>query len=174
MVIIETWSIKLKRLSKTYLLFTKTLGIYRGSKEKRPATCSSLPWWFETRQYRNLLLRTVNFYSAWFFIQFKDILIKNNDLKTLDVKKCHFITGILLFKGIHHAYAIFRSENDQMTKFQLLLAKNVFTVRKQSAIRCFHLHHVVLLLINVTVNILLNQFFGFCRVIVAEKACSVI
>ena len=39
---------------------------------------------------------------------------------------------------------------------------------------CLHLHHVVLHLTNFNINAPLTQFYGFCKVSVAEKAFSVI
>ena len=41
-------------------------------------------------------------------------------------------------------------------------------------IRCFQLHDVVLCLSNVNVNAPLTQFYGFCKVTFADKACTVI
>ena len=41
-------------------------------------------------------------------------------------------------------------------------------------IRCLCSHHVVLSFTNVNENTPLTQFYGFCKVIVAKKACPVI
>ena len=40
--------------------------------------------------------------------------------------------------------------------------------------RSFHLHSTVLCLTNVNLNDPLTRFYGFCKVTVAEKACTVI
>ena len=41
-------------------------------------------------------------------------------------------------------------------------------------IHCFHLHCAVLCVPNVSVNATFVYFYGFCKVTVSEKACSVI
>ena len=41
-------------------------------------------------------------------------------------------------------------------------------------IHCFHLHHAVLYLNNVNIDVPLAHFYGFCKVNVAKKASPVI
>ena len=63
--------------------------------------------------------------------------------------------------------------DQRLAKCQSLCYSNKY-VYFPHIIRCFYLHYCMFYLTNVSVNTPLIHFYGFCRVIVEEKVCSVI
>ena len=105
------------------------------------------------------------------FIHYKDVLFKNYDLKSSDVKKTSILTSkfdILRFNGSHDAYVFFLIIRWSSDKVEVTV--NTFGVHSRHVIRCFPLHYAVLCLPNVNINTLPAYFYGVWKVSFSQES----
>ena len=106
------------------------------------------------------ILKRLNFLFCLKFIQYKDFLFKNYDLRSLDVKKNSILASkvdILHFNGIHNVFVFFLMI--KWSSDNVLVTVNEFSVHSRHVIRCCHLRYTVFCLANVNINTLPAYFY---------------
>ena len=98
------------------------------------------------------------------FILYKDVLFKNYDLRSSDVKKPQFwrqnsTSYVLLVSMIFVYFLMIKWSSDKVQD-----TVNKFDDHSQHVIRCFLLHYAVFCLANVNINTLPAYFYGIWEV----------
>ena len=116
-------------------------------------------------------VKRVNFLFCLIFIHYKDVLFKNYDLRSSDVKKTQFRRQNLLsyvFYDFHDACVFFLMIKWASDKVWVTV--NKFNVHSRHVIRCFLLHYAVFCLANVNINTSPAYFYGIWKVSFSQES----